>query len=194
MDNAKVGALIRTLRKADDMTQRQLAEKLHVSDKAVSKWERGLGSPEVSLFGALSRIFQVDMQDLISGELKQNGLLNGNMKRMEFYICPVCGNLLTARTNTSVTSCGRNVNAIDPVKAAEEEKLNVQIIENDYFISSGHEMTREHYITFVALVTSDTVFLKKQYPQWDLQVRIPRFSHGRLLWYCSRHGLFYQEL
>ena len=74
------------------------------------------------------------------------------------------------------------------------EKLNVEIIENDYFISSSHEMTRKHYITFVALVTSDTVFLKKQYPEWDLQIRIPRFARGRLLWHCSEHGLFYQEI
>ena len=70
----------------------------------------------------------------------------------------------------------------------------VQIIDNDYFISSKHEMTREHYITFVGLMTSDTVMLKKQYPEWDLQVRIPIFAHGRLLWYCNRHGLYYQEV
>ena len=194
MDNVKMGELIRKLRKADNMTQRQLAEKLHVSDKAVSKWERGMGSPEVSLIGELSRIFQVDMQNLISGELNRNGLSGGNLKRMKFYVCPDCGNLITCVTGASVTCCGRKLNANNPAKAAEEEKLNVQIIENDYFISSAHEMTREHYITFVALVTSDTVFLKKQYPEWDLQVRIPRFAHGRLLWHCSKHGLFYQEI
>lgn len=194
MDNVKMGELIRKLRKADNMTQRQLAEKLHVSDKAVSKWERGMGSPEVSLIGEISRIFQVDMQNLISGELHQNGLSGGNLKQMKFYVCPDCGNLIMSVSGASVTCCGRKRNAINQAKATEEEKLNVEIIENDYFVSSIHEMTREHYITFVALVTSDTVFLKKQYPQWDLQVRIPRFAHGRLLWHCSKHGLFYQEV
>ena len=194
MDNRKVGELIRWLRKESHMTQLQLAEKLHVSDKAVSKWERGMGCPEVSLITELSRIFEVDMQDLLSGELNRNELLGGNMKKMNFYVCPHCGNLVTSMIDTSVTCCGKKLKAITPVKATEEEKLSVQIIENDYFISSEHEMTREHYITFVGLMTSDTVMLKKQYPEWGLQVRIPVFAHGRLLWYCNRHGLYYQEV
>ena len=83
MDNVKVGDLIRRLRKANGLTQLQLAEILHISDKTVSKWERGLGCPEVSLIAELSRVFQVDMESLLSGELKRNGLLSGNMKRMK---------------------------------------------------------------------------------------------------------------
>ena len=182
------------MRKENHMTQQKLAEKLHVSDKAVSKWERGLGCPEVSLITELSRIFEVDMQNLISGELNRNELLGGNMKKMKFYVCPTCGNLVASMIETSVTCCGRKLKAITPVKATEEEKLSVQIIENDFFISSEHEMTRDHYITFVGLMTSDTVMLKKQYPEWNLQLRIPVFAHGRLLWYCNKHVLFYQEV
>lgn len=194
MNNIKVGELIRRLRKENHMTQQKLAEKLHVSDKAVSKWERGLGCPEVSLITELSRIFEVDMQNLLSGELNRNELLGGNMKKMKFYVCPTCGNLVASMIETSVTCCGRKLKAITPVKATEEEKLSVQIIENDFFISSEHEMTRDHYITFVGLMTSDTVMLKKQYPEWNLQLRIPVFAHGWLLWYCNKHGLFYQEV
>lgn len=141
MDNSKVGELIRRLRKESHMTQLQLAEKLHVSDKAVSKWKRGMGCPEVSLIIELSRIFEVDMQDLLSGELNRNELLGGNMKKMKFYVCPHCGNLVTSMIDTP-----------------------------------------------------DTFMLKKQYPEWGLQVRIPVFAHGRLLWYCNKHGLFYQEV
>ena len=182
------------MRKENHMTQQKLAEKLHVSDKAVSKWERGLGCPEVSLITELSRIFEVDMQNLLSGELNRNELLGGNMKKMKFYVCPICGNLVASMIETSVTCCGRKLKTITPVKATEEEKLSVQIIENDFFISSEHEMTRDHYITFVGLMTSDTVMLKKQYPEWNLQLRIPVFAHGWLLWYCNKHGLFYQEV
>lgn len=194
MDNIKVGELIRRLRKENHMTQLQLAEKLHVSDKAVSKWERGMGCPEVSFMTELSRIFEVDIQNLLSGELNRNELLGGNMKKLKFYVCPICGNLVTSMIETQVTCCGRKLKPITPVKATEEEKLSVQIIENDYFISSEHEMARNHYITFVVLMTSDTVMLKKLYPEWDLQLRIPVFAHGRLLWYCNQHGLFYQEV
>ena len=95
-----------------------------------------MGCPEVSLITELSRIFEVDMQDLLSGELSRNELLGGNMKKMNFYVCPHCGNLVTSMIETSVTCCGRKLQAITLVKATEEEKLSVQIIDNDYFISS----------------------------------------------------------
>lgn len=194
MDNAKIGALIRRLRMEKKMTQLQLALKLHISDKTVSKWERGLGCPDVSLIGQLSGIFEVDIQNLLAGELSPNGVLGGNLKRSKFYVCPNCGNLVYALTDASVTCCGKKMKPITPVKASEEEKLFVQVVENDFFVSSQHEMTREHYISFVALLTSDTIMLKKQYPEWNLQVRIPVFAHGRLIWYCNKHGLFYQEV
>ena len=194
MDNSKVGNLIRNLRKEHGMTQLQLAETLHISDKTVSKWERGMGCPEVSLITELSRIFEVDLQGLLSGELSRNNMLSGNLKRMKFYICPECGNLVTAFTGTSVFCCGRKLKEIIPVKAAPEEKLSVEVIENDYFLTSNHEMTKAHYISFVAFLTSDTLIFKKQYPQWDLQVRLPRLGHGRLLWYCTRHGLYDQQI
>ena len=147
MDNGKVGELIRRLRKEKNMTQLQLAEQLHVSDKAVSKWERGMGSPELSLMAELSRIFAVDMENLLAGELKRNELMGGNMRKLQFYVCPDCGNLLTSMTDTDISCCGRKLKAITPVKAAEEEKLSVERIEQDLFISSDHEMSREHYIT-----------------------------------------------
>jgi len=192
MDNQKVGELIRKLRRERGLTQLQLAQMLHVSDKAVSKWERGMGSPEVALLEALSRVFQVDVQNLLSGELNRNTVLGGNPKRMQFYVCPDCGNLVTAMADAAVTCCGRKLKASVLQKAAGEDKLMVERIENDWFITAAHEMTKAHHITFVALLTSDTILLKKQYPEWDLQVRLPVFAHGLLLWHCSRHGLFYQ--
>ena len=94
MDNRKLGELIRKLRKENHMTQLQLAEKLYISNKTVSKWERGMECPDVSLISELSHIFKVDMQTLLSGELHQNELLGGNMKKMNIYVCPDCGNLL----------------------------------------------------------------------------------------------------
>ncbi len=192
MDNTKIGDLVRKLRKEKHMTQLQLAKMLNISDKAVSKWERGFGCPEVSLIAELSRIFEVDIQNLLSGDLNRNEVMGGNMRKMKFYVCPDCGNLITSMADTSITCCGRKLKATEPTKASEEEKLSVQIIDNHYSISSDHEMTKEHYITFIALITSDTLVLKKQYPEWDLQVRIPMLAHGRLFWYCKQHGLFWQ--
>lgn len=194
MDNVKIGQLILKLRKENNMTQLQLAEKMGISDKAVSKWERGLGCPDIELLTELAEIFDVDLEKLLSGEMKSNGVLGGNLKKICFYVCPVCGNVITSISDTGISCCGKKLKALIPDNAEENDRLNVEIIENEYFISSDHEMTREHYISFIAFLTGDTLILRKQYPEWNLQTRLPFFSHGRLIWYCTRHGLFYQNL
>ena len=130
----------------------------------------------------------------LAGELNSNEILGGNMKKMHFYVCPVCGNMITAMTDTGISCCGKKLQPLQPHKADEKQKLNVVRIENDFYITANHPMEREHYIPFVALLTSDTLMLRKLYPEWELQVRIPIFSHGRLLWYCNRHCLFYQDV
>lgn len=192
MDNVKIGNLINKLRKEKGMTQLQLAERLHISDKTVSKWERGLGCPDVSLLTDLSRVFGVDLEKLLSGQLDANEETGGNMKKLNFYVCPECGNVITTMTEAGISCCGKKLQPLEAVKAPADEKLSVENIENDYYISSDHPMLKEHYISFVALLTGDTLTLKKQYPEWDLQVRIPGRTHGKLFWYCTEHGLFYQ--
>ena len=194
MDNVKIGKLIYQLRKENHMTQLQLADQMNISDKAVSKWERGLGCPELSLLPSLSKIFNVDLEKLLSGELNANEILGGNMKKMHFYICPACGNMITAMTDTNISCCGKKMKSLQPQKANDDDKLNVEMVENDFYITSSHAMEREHHIAFVALLTGDSIMIKKQYPEWGLQVRIPIFAHGRLLWYCNQHGLFCKKI
>lgn len=194
MDCAKIGKLIHSLRKEQQLTQQQLADRMNISDKAISKWERGLGCPDVSLLPELSGIFGVNLEELLSGELNANDLVGGNMKKLQFYVCPNCGNLLTATAGAAVSCCGKTLKPLVPQKAEETEKLSVEVIENDYFITTDHEMTKEHYIAFVALLTGDSIMLRKQYPEWNMQTNIPCFAHGMLVWYCTRHGLFYQTI
>jgi DNA-binding XRE family transcriptional regulator/desulfoferrodoxin (superoxide reductase-like protein) len=194
MDNAKIGNLIYQLRKEKNMTQLQLAEKLGISDKAVSKWERGLGSPDLSLMPKLSEIFGVDLEKLLTGEMPPKKTVNGNMKRMLFYVCPDCGNMITAMADANISCCGKIMTAIKPQKSDEWHKLNVEIIETDYYLTTAHPMERDHYITFVALITADGLTMKKLYPQWDMQARIPFRKHGRLVWHCSKDGLFYMDI
>ena len=117
------------------------------------------------------------------------------MKKLSFYVCPDCGNLVTAMTDTGITCCGKKLQPLQPKKAEENERLQVETIETDFYITTSHPMERGHYISFVALLTGDTLILRKQYPEWDLQARIPAIvRHGKLLWYCSQHGLFYQVI
>ena len=190
MDQVKIGKLIRALRTQKGLTQKALAEAVGVGDKAVSKWERGLGCPDVSLLPQLSRVLGIGLEALLSGALDANDQERGNMKKMKFYVCPGCGNLITAATEASVSCCGRTLLPLEPQKP--EEPLSVEKIDDSWFISSPHPMTKEHYVSFAALLTGDTLFLRRLYPEWDLQTRIPAFGHGILLWYCTQHGLFRQ--
>lgn len=193
MDQSKTGELIRMLRRGLGLTQLQLAVRIGVSDKAVSKWERGLGCPDVGLLPELAAALGVEPGVLLAGELETNALIGGNMKKLKFFVCPACGNLITATGEASVSCCGRRLEALEPRKAEGDERLSAEKVENEYFISSTHEMTKEHYIAFVALLTGDSVLLRKMYPEWDLATRVPQ-RHGTLVWYCTQHGLMYQYI
>lgn len=192
MDQAKTGSIIQSLRRDLGLTQKELADMVGISDKAVSKWERGMGMPDLSLLPKLSEILKVDMESLISGNLEENQSQGGNMKKLKFYVCSECGNVITSTEDTGVSCCGKKLTELEMKKADDDHKLDVEIIENEYYITSEHEMKKEHYIDFVALVSGDTLILKKQYPEWDLQSRIPKIAHGKLIWHCNKHDLFYQ--
>ena len=192
MDASKIGNLIYELRVARNMTQKQLAERLFISDKTVSKWERGGGFPDLALLPDIAQVLDVRLEDLLRGEIDTNDMTGGNMKNLKFYVCPQCGNLVTAAEESQIFCCGKPLAALEPVKTEADDTLEVELIENEYFVSSKHEMTKEHYIMFVALLTGDSMVLRRQYPEWDLQTRLPRMAHGKLLWYCNNHGLFYR--
>ena len=194
MDNGKIGELIHRLRRERGLTQLQLAERLGVSDKAVSKWERGLGCPELSLLPELAEALEVDMGKLLSGELAANDRVSGNVNRIRFWVCPSCGNVVSALTDTGVSCCGKRLRPLTARKADEEHSLTVQRIETEYFVSSGHPMEREHHIAFLALVKDDSLLLRKLYPEWELQTRMPFWGHSRLYFYCTQHGLFWQNV
>ena len=194
MDPIRTGQLIRQLRTVKNWTQKQLAERIHVSDKAVSKWERGHGCPDVSVLVGLAEALDTDMQILLSGVIRKKESEKGNMKKLKIYVCPTCGNILTATSEADVTCCGNKLAAAQPQKAGDDERLTVEETDGALFVSSDHPMTKEHFISFVAFVNDSTAILSKQYPEWNLQVTLPRIRFGRLVWYCTQHGLFYQDV
>ena len=194
MDQVKTGVLIKQFRISCGLTQKQLAESLNVSDKAVSKWECGNGCPDVSLLSELSEIFGTDVQTLLSGRIDKNESEKGNMKKLKFYVCSECGNIITATSEAAVTCCGNKLAPLEPVKAEGADMLSTEDLGGEWFISSDHEMKKEHYISFVAYVTDSSAMVFKQYPEWNLQVTLPFYKSGRLVWYCTQHGLFYQDI
>jgi transcriptional regulator with XRE-family HTH domain len=73
MDNSKTGALIRARRKELNLTQKELAERLHITDRAVSKWERGLCAPDIALLEPLAETLDVSVVELLEGERQKHG-------------------------------------------------------------------------------------------------------------------------
>lgn len=194
MDSGRIGNLIYKLRKEKNMTQRELADSLHLSDRTISKWERGMGCPDISLLQDLSAFLGVDIEVILGGTLPSNDFTGGNMKKNKYYVCPVCGNLVMSTGDAKISCCGRTLEPLTLQKAPECEKLKTELIENEWFITGDHPMTKEHYISFLAFATGGEVHVIKTYPEWDLQVRLFKRGRGMLIWYCTEHGLFYQLL
>ncbi len=194
VDCNKVGKLILDLRKEKKMTQKQLAEVMNISDKTISKWERGLGCPDVSLLHELSEVLNVNIEKILLGDLEPNNMDGGNMKKIKFYMCPNCGNVITATGEAEISCCGRKMMALVPKPADGEHYLNVESVENDYYITFPHEMKKEHFISFVAYVTYDKVLLVRLYPEQGSEVRIPRLRSGMVYFGCSRDGLWVMKV
>ena len=194
MDLNKNGKLLCDLRKSKGMTQKQVADKLGILPKTVSKWETGHGFPDVSTVSALADILGVSEKTILSGDLEQNLESANNMKRTKFYVCPHCGSFLQGTGNGQVVCCGKQLEALTVVSADDEHTINISEIEDDFYIEFNHEMTKEHYISFVSYVRFDRVLTIKLYPEQDCTVRSPKMYGGKIYFYCNKHGLFEYQM
>lgn len=194
MNQVRTGEMIRALREQQQLTQLALAERLHISDKTVSKWERGCGAPDVSLLPQLAEALQIDVEVLLKGELPSNRQSSGNLCRARFYRCGQCGNLLFSTDGALSRCCGRRLAAMVPKAPDEDHMLNVTRDGEEWYITSSHPMEREHALTFLALVSGDTVLVRRLYPEWNVEVRLPYLPGASLLWCCTNHGLFCRRL
>ena len=190
MDLNKSGKFLCDLRKAKGMTQKQIADKLGILPKTVSKWETGRGFPDVSMLSSLSDILGVSERALLYGNLLKNKTENGNMKKTKFYLCPHCGSIMQGPGECQVVCCGKPLEYLKPEIADDEHPVIVSGIENDFYIEFNHEMTKEHFINFVAYVCTDRVLTIRLYPEQDSAVRFPKMFGGRLYFCCNKHGLF----
>ena len=134
------------------------------------------------------------VESLLNGNLETTAPVQAQMRKMKFYVCPHCGNLVLSTKETGVTCCGRSLAPLAPQSPPPGEELQAEWVENEYFVTGSHPMEKDHALTFVALLSGDTLLLRKLWPEWEVQVRFPRLPGGILLWHCSRHGLFYRPL
>lgn len=186
----KIGRLITKLRKEKGYTQQDMANIMHISNKTVSKWECGLGCPDVSLWPALSKILEVDIAELLSGSLQAKQADIGKVSKANFYVCPKCGTILVALTRASVSCCGRKLQALK-VHQEEHTVLEIEKVDNEYYITSHHPMEKGHSLTFIAYVSDSQILVERVYPEQEVHVYLPVLKRGKYMYaYCNQHGLY----
>lgn len=187
------GDTIRMLREKKRYTQRRLADEIGVTDKAVSKWETGKGLPDIALVEPLAQTLGVSVAELLSGECAVNANRAANMLRGRFYTCPVCGNVVHATGEGAFSCCGILLPALEAEERDDEHHLVIEQVEHDFYVTMDHPMTKQHYLSFMAYVTSDRVHLRKLYPEQEPEARFPIMGSGVVYAFCNRHGLFMEK-
>ena len=188
------GAAIKQLREQRNLTQAELGDKIGVSAKTVSKWETAKGLPDVSLLEPLAKALSISVIELMNGEQITNRNVSANMLRSKFYVCPMCGNIIHSMGDSLMSCCGITLPALDAEEADEEHTVTIERVEDEHFITVHHPMTKQHYISFLAYVTTDRMQLVKLYPEGNAETRMQLWGRGVLYWYCNRHGLYKKKI
>lgn len=190
MNQYVTGAVIKELREKNHMTQAELAERLGVSDKAISKWETAKGYPDISLLEPLASILGVSITELISGNAVSNVNVSANMLRSKFYVCPVCGNVIHSMGEAVIHCHGILLTPCQAEETDENHMIFIERVEDEYYIRIDHSMPKEHYISFVAALSSDKIQMVKLYPEGNAEARVKINGVKKILFYCNRDGLF----
>ena len=194
MDSYITGATIKNLREKKGITQAQLADLLGVSDKAVSKWETAKGLPDITLIEPLAKALSVSVMELISGDMVVNKNISANILRSKFYVCPICGNIMSAVGNAVISCCGINLPPLEAEDTDDNHKISIERVEDEHFVTVNHDMTKEHFISFIAFLTCDRVQLVKFYPEGNAETRLNLRGGGYLYIYCNKHGLIKKKI
>ncbi len=190
MNQYVTGAVIKELREKNNMTQAELAEKLCVSDKAVSKWETGKGYPDISLLESIANVFGVSVTELMVGNTVNNVNVSANMQRSKFYVCPVCGNIIHAMGEAVINCHGVLLKPATAEETDESHKIFIEKVEDEYYVQIEHDMSKKHYISFIAALSYDKIQTLKLYPESNAEGRFKMNGVRKILFYCNRDGLF----
>ena len=194
MNEYVTGKIIKELREKLHLTQVELAEKINVSDKTVSKWETGKGYPDISLLEPIANAFGISVTELISGNAVSNVNLSANVMRSVFYVCPICGNIFHGMGEAVVQCHGIALAPCQAEETDERHMIFIERIEDEYYVRIDHDMTKQHYISFVAAVSSDKLQMTKLYPEGNAEVRFKINGVKRILFYCNQDGMFFIDI
>ena len=190
MNQYVTGSVIKELREKNHMTQAELAEKLCVSDKTISKWETAKGYPDISLLEPIAKVFGVSITELISGNAINNVNVSANMLRSNFYVCPVCGNTIHSMGQAVIHCHGILLTPCQAEETDENHMIFIERVEDEYYVRIEHDMTKQHYISFIAALSSDKLQMIKLYPEGSAEARVKINGVKKIYFYCNRDGLF----
>lgn len=186
------GETIKKLRKERNLTQQELADMLFVSNKAVSKWENNKGYPDSSLLYPLSKAFKVSLSELMTGEIVKNNNVSANLSMSKIYVCPICGNVVRAIGEASISCCGINLIADVPIEAKDE--IIVENIEDEMYVKINHPMTKDDYISFISFVADNKEEFVKLYPESEATARFKLRRSGYIFYYSNKEGLQFKKI
>ena len=190
MNQYVTGAIIKELREKRGLTQLELARRLCISDKTVSKWETGKGYPDITLLEPIASAFGVSVTELLSGNAVSNANVSGNMMKSKFYVCPICGNMMHSMGEAVIQCHGIQLLPCQGEEPDEMHSITTEKIEDEYFVTIDHEMTKQHYISFIAAVSPDRIQMVKLYPEGNPEARFQIRSVKKILFFCNRDGLY----
>lgn len=190
MNQYVTGAVIKELREKNHLTQAELAEKLNISDKTVSKWETAKGYPDISMLEPIANAFGISVAELLSGNAVNNVNVSANMMRSKFYVCPVCGNIVHSMGEAMIHCHGVQLLPCQAEETDENHMIFIEKVEDEYFIRIDHDMTKQHYISFVAAMSADKIQMVKLYPEGNAEARFQIRAVKKIFFYCNRDGLF----
>ena len=194
MNTYVTGSTIKQLREKRNITQGTLAERIGVSSKTISKWETAKGLPDISLLQPLAQALGISVIELMNGEHIINRNVSANMLRCKFYVCPICGNAIHSLGSTVVSCCGITLPALEAEETDDDHAITIENVEDEHFVTVHHPMTKAHYISFIAFVTSDRIQMVKLYPEGNAETRLQLRGKGHLYYYCNQHGLFKKKV
>ena len=190
MNPEKTGLIIKNARLKKGLTQKQLAEAIAVTDKAVCKWENGHGCPDITLLSQLSKVLEIDIQSILRGELVKNKSIAGNMNRIKFYRCPTCGNLVTSVKEIEISCCGNKLPFAEAHKS-NDAKYNPIIKEYDgqFSVSFNHPMTKDDFIAHIITVQYDKILVINLFAEQEAIVTLPQIAGLHMFLITSKDGL-----
>lgn len=190
MENYISFDLIRTKREEMKLTQKDLANMINVSEKTISKWENKKGMPDISILPNLAKALGLSVSELISGKCETNNNKSANLLKANFYVCPICGNVINSVGEASIHCCG--------VKLIKEEAEMIKgicdITKDEIIVSIYSKMIKGDYISFISYVTNDKINIVKLYPEQEATTTFIKMGHGLIYYYDILNGLFCEKV